>query len=757
MAFSLSAEQQQNLQLQLQQLAAEASDIPLIGQADIPQVEIDPQIREAFEQTLSGQRSPLFQQFGIQIDPSQFRPPNIFISEEFEAFAASQSQGFGDTDIDFSQFQSRERLAEEEEEKEFFEQFQQASDVLPGRDPDELARITSENLRALTEPFVTSQFSPAVIERTIRQNLQAGDIRNRDQLFGRVQDVLAIGVSQALESDDPQNNLLGVFASLGQALRDIGGDANNPAGLATIVDRAAFKLVSRQGLEDLSFIPQTDLASNLAIEALFGDALRDSTMITDLSNAEVQQIARDFAVELRNLVGKPGGTQQKFKNIVNWIDTHVLNETLKTTLKSQARQLEVETIRIESAQQPTIPPELIPTGEKRGVLINRDVAIGFANVLETNINLIGAITDPEERLRNVDTLVNQYNTTVRKLRITVPRAGRAVTPTISKVTADGQKKSPITLVQELQAVAIELPSPTSTFTWLPTKSEGMPLNTREIVEDINERFTKQGRRSKAQRRSILHPSKRAEFGKVIVLSLETEEGHNDYEIVIPPNASIADLMMVIQALLAESGTLFDVDGRVLLNIVKGTTALKHILGAIRKEQKMMLGVEIRLSYKTADPVGGSYLGGALSGIIKKGLGRVIKSHIPPIGIPRIDPRMMLLQEPFYKLHQPVGGSLQLPTDSAGRVDPDNFEKPFHIQITPESENRLNTARFGEQRILPPDAQLRGGNIFGDIFGAIGSVVAAPFQIVGSLLGGQLPADTIRELDMDARRTVSARG
>lgn len=734
MAFpqQLSDEQLSLLQQQIQALGAEQSGQLQIGQGQ-QEVFIDPQIRRAFEASLSGQASPLFEQLGIRIDPTAFDLP------QFRQNLPREEP-------------LRPRVPQREAEQEFFGQFQSAEEQLPGRDPNLLAATTSEDIRAASEPFQTDQFNASTLEATIRQNLNVGNIVNRDRLFAQVQDVLAIGVSEALSSDDPQVNLNGVFATLGQALRDIGGDANNPVGLATIVDRAAFRLVSRQGLEDLSFVPQTDVATNLAIEALFGDALELATQIPNISVAEVQKIARDFSTELKRQIELGAATRQTFQNITKWIDTNVANTTLKAALRSQARMFEVELTRIESAQQLQVPPELVPTGEGRGILLSRDISFNFANELNKNINIVAQLP-ADEIGTQLNRLVDVTNKVIRDLRIHAVRDGRSVLPTISKITPGGTRKSPIDITRELQALAQELPSPTSTFTFLPTKSEGQPVNTREIVQDLNNRFTKQGQRSKAARKSIIHPSMRSEFGKVSILTQRGEGGRNDLEIVIPPNASMEDVLKVVQALLQEDGTLHDVDGVPLIEIKKGVTTIAQVLGAIRKEQKEMLGVEIRLSYLPSDPVGGGYLGGALSSLLKKPLHTAMKTFIPPSGIPKMPHSLALLSKPFHNLHQPVGGSLKLPVDSAGR-QPEPF--PFHIAITPESEARLNAARNGEDRVLPPDAQLRGGNIFGDIFGAVASVVTAPIQIVGSLLGGELPPDIVRELEMDSRRSVAAR-
>ncbi len=739
MAFQqLSDEQQSFLQEQLLALGAEQQPQgqQLLLQQGQQQIQIDPDIRAAFQASLRGESPELFQQLGINIDPS------AFVAPDFPQFRQQPEEPL------------RPRVPQREAEREFFQEFQSAEERLPGRDPDELAGITSENIRGLVEPFATSQFNPGVLENTIRQNLSmGGDIVNRDQLFGQIQDVLAIGVSEALASNDPQNNLNGVFASLGQALRDIGGDANNPGGLATIADRAAFRLVSRQGLEDLGFVPQTDVATNLAIEALFGDALELATSRPQISTPEVQQIARDFAAELRREIDRGAATRQTFQNIVKWIDTNVANPTLKAALRSQARGFEVELTRIESAQQLQGVPELVPTGEGRGILLQRDIALNFGNELEKNINIVAALSEGEIPA-NLNRLVDVTNKVIRDLRIHAIRDGRSVLPTISKITAGGTRKSPIDITRELQALARELPSPTSTFTFLPTMAEGQPLDIRNIVQDINSRFSKQGKRSKAARKSISHPSTRAEFGKVSILTQRGEGGREDIEIVIPPNASMEDVLKLVQALLQEDGILHDVDGVPLLEIQKGVTTMAQVLGAIRKEQKNMLGVEVHLSYVPTDPVGGRFLGGALSQMLKIPLHTALKSFIPPSGIPKLHPALHLLSKPFHNLHDPVGGVLKLPVDSAGKFDE---SPPFHIQITPESEQRLNAARSGEDRVLPEGATLRGGNIFGDIFGAVAGIVTAPLQIVGSLLGGELPPDTVRELELNARRTVSARG
>lgn len=741
----------QEIALQVQQLISDAQS-HFTGRAQIGsidesrRIQVDDRVRDQFLRALSGQSSPLLAQAGIQLDRNVLAQLFDPVHSDLPEFRGRQPSSRSSSAIPVR------REEAEQKEEEFFAQFQAAEGVLPGRDPQELAHITSAAIRDLgVDPFSTATFNPGIVQRVIRSNVTpTGNIGDRDRLFSTVQDILAVGVAEALESDDSPNNLLGVFATLAQALRDVGGDINNPGAFERVIDRAAFGLISRQGLEDLSFVPQTDVASNLAVEALFGDSLRDAREIPDLSVAEVQQIARDFGEELRQLVGTAGGTQQKFKNIVAWIDNNVKNPDLKAAIRSQARSLEVETIRIESAQKPNVPPELVPLSEGRGVLISRDVAINFANILELNINQIGALDSEEDRIREADRLVDETNKVLRQFRITTVRGGRNVTPTISKLEPSGRPRSTIELIQNLQKLVVELPSPRSEFRWLPTKAEGQPINTKEIVEDLRSRFTKQGARSKAARKSIIHPSKLSEFGEVSILTMKRENGSSEFEIVIPPNASMEDILMVVNALLMEDGMLFDVDGKHLLNIKKGLTSIAEVLMAIRKEQTMMMGVEIRLEYIPKSLVGGSYLGGALSVIMKKPL---FRADVQPAGISRIPLHMDLLRVPFHVLHKPVGGALFIPHDSAGTFTENkpNVDNQFHIQITPESENRLNAVRHGEDRVLP-----EGGNIFGDIFGAVASVVTLPLQVVGSLLGGELPPDLVRELEMDARRSVTAR-
>ena len=764
MALQLSDEQQQLLQQQLQALSTEykqSQGEALTIQSPQPAIRIHPDIRQAFEATLKGEPSRLFEQLGVNIDPSKFAPQRPAFRQPTEQ---KLQVGFP---------VSEEKLDEEKHDEDtgFFKEFLSAEEKLPPRNLDELANITSESIRDLgIEPFETDQYNTNLVANTIRENLSMGDIVNDDKLFSEIQDILEIGVSQALSSNDQQINITKVFSTLAQALRNIGADANNPKLISEIIDKAAFGLISKQGLEDLSFIPQEDIDMDFSVEALFGDALNKAINRPNISISEVRKIARDFSKELKEKVDQ-GATQQTFKNIVAWIDRNVANPTLKAALRSQARMFEVELIRIKSAQQIQGVPELIPLAEGRGILLNRDVALNFSNELEKVLNKVSEL--PSEQIGpKLNKLVDKTNEVIRELHIHAIRDGRSVLPTISKTDLDGKRKSPLVIVRELQALARELPSPVSQFTFLPMISEGKPLDTRSIIRDLHNRFSKQTKKSKSDRRVISSKGfTKSKFGKISIITQRGEYSKN-LEIVIPPNASIEDLLKLIQALLQEDGQLNDVDDMPLIKIQRGITTLSDVLAAIRKEQKEMLGVEIHLSYHPSDPVGGMYLGGSLSNLLKVPLHTAMNNHIPPSGIPKLHPAIHMLSIPFHKLHQPIGGALKLsdnPSNSPGPSNSPNsseleyragrFDEPqFHIQITPQSEQQLNSVRFSEDRVLSNDssAEQFGGNIFSDIIGTIGSVVSAPFQVVGSLLGGELDSHTVKEMELDSRRSIAAR-
>ncbi len=645
--------------------------------------------------------------------------------------------------------EDREERKIPESEVKFLEKLIEAEERLKRRDPDELAVITSRKIRDLSFlPFSTPTFNEKIIEKTIRRQISAsGDVIDEDRLFVQVRDILAKGVAEALESKNSEANLLGVFSSLAQAIRNIGGDINDPDNVSNLLDRAAFSLVGRQGLEDLTFIPQQDPATNVAIAALFGDDLALAVNRPNISVAQVQEIARDFNNELVDFIESGLVDKSTFKNIVNWIDKHIANADLKAALRSQARKFDIELQRIESDQQLQGVPELIPLAQGRGILLDRDIAIDFSNELNRSIAIIAELPQDQVGPKLLE-LLDVTNGVLRNLNIHAIRNGRNIIPTITRTKIDGSMKNPIEIVNELLALAQELPSPVSKFTFLPIIAEGQPLNIDEIVRDLISRFKKQRSkaiRAKSARKMISHPSKRSNFGKVVIHTTRSESGGNEFEIIIEPNAKLEDILKIVAAVLVEDGQLRDVDGKVLLHITKNITPKSEVLAVIRKEQKSMMGVKVHLSYKPTDPVGGSFLGGALSALLKRPFRM---ARIPPSGIPKIDNRAILLNTPFHNLHQPVGGRLQLPIDSAGA---------FGIQVTPESRIRLEEQNF---RSESDEDQIVGGSIFGDIFKTIGNVAktvaSVPLALTGAVFGGELPNTTqVLESDLDERRSVTA--
>ena len=101
--------------------------------------------------------------------------------------------------------------------------------------------------------------------------------------------------------------------------------------------------------------------------------------------------------------------------------------------------------------------------------------------------------------------------------------------------------------------------------------------------------------------------------RIGLITIHSEPGKPQKEIVIPPQAMMANVMRLAVLLLMEAGKLEDRSGTEVLSIKTSTTP-GTIVSYIQQMLRLEAGREVRLLYTPMSPVGGSFLS-ALGSIV----------------------------------------------------------------------------------------------------------------------------------------------
>lgn len=592
-------------------------------------------------------------------------------------------------------------------------------DLAMRRFEEQLEQHIEEN----NKPLILEGFSPDDISNIF--------IRSDD--IGIFENMLEEKLIKALRVAIPLNKADNAIATIKQGIGQL--NVNEPEDINRILDNIILRVTSRKEFEGLEFNKLPINIINAGVERFFGDLINTQLTKPNLNEFEIKQLTDTFREELESYESFGENSKQNMDNILAWINLNVENPALKKILTNNVifRFNEIQ----EQQQGITgVNPQLRPLSEGRAIFLTKNIQNTLSRSISNELNDVFDITfdriDEEKQIIpiRIGRIANGRQKAVQKeqrrilteiainanniiknnnIRILTPEG--QISPLIDIRPKNEVKLNETTklknLMKRLKNLTNSLASETNNFTYLPLLDEEFDQNESEFMKDIISKMKTPDKKRKSDRSSLRAHTTSHNFGNITVLTT-TENNMNEYEIIIPGNASMEDLLKLITGLLQEDGIIYDVDGTQLLIITEKTT-MAQILKTLRLEQKNMLGKQIKINYLPKSNVGGSYIGGALSSILKQPLR--INNFIPASGIPKLSAGMKLLNIPFHKLYNPIGG---------------NLTTAFDIQITPESRLALEN---------------RGGNIFGDIFNTVGNiaktVASVPLALTGAVFGGNL--------------------
>jgi len=497
--------------------------------------------------------------------------------------------------------------------------------------------------------FKTNTFSPDIIRKTITNSLDRGNIVNRDTLRKKIENLVEIGLQQAIPTGSDRE-VNGVFASVAEALNLVGRNIFNPDDLATIANEAAFNVLGKEAFQTLTRPPGL-LVNDIPrmLNDLFGRNVR-LLRKKKLTDTEINNITNDFVIELEQAQIHAEDFVQNLRETERALN-NIQDPRLKSVLQSHIRFLinkEQREQRIEIARLPSI---LIPSSANRLVRITRESRDHLIDPIDQQLNRIGDVSDidQEEAVQILDNLegnINAFNAALVKHNIQIVQQG-TLKPFQIKIDENDTVSDRLQNLSDARQI---LSNEQFTFVHLPVIAEGRQLTADSVGKTFRSDVDKvlRSKQKKLELKRLADQSSQRNFGQVEVLSRKGTL-HKELEIVIPPNAVLEDLIKVAMSLTVDGGVLENVKGKVLLKIIPNVTTFEEILRIFMHEQRRNLKHTVRIVYIPVTHVGGSLVGGALSAIHKRSMG--VNDFIKPSGIPMQNFRRDILNTPFKNLHR----------------------------------------------------------------------------------------------------------
>ncbi len=342
----------------------------------------------------------------------------------------------------------------------------------------------------------------------------------------------------------------------------------------------------------------------------------------------------------------------------------------------------------------------------------RDPRTGFLITIPTEIRReISETTDvfePRDPI-SLPSLPSFGQTGISALLGTVPK----IDPLAPKVFRNVPIPT-VDLIRQLENLTDVLGRKTQSFENVPVRiTDRTSGETREqIIQDLitSERmFMKmRGMRPQPRKSLISSISKRAGLRNIEIMSARRRRvtmqeikgirmiGANMREIRIKSDATLAEYAKIANMIAMENGSLETIHEVQILDVIKGVTTIQEIVTVLMEQHNLASGKDFSVIFVPANPMGGMFLDGALSMLMKN------RMLVSPVG-----------GDIFSSIFNTIGNVVSVPLSLVGSVLGGGLEKPLQFVGSTMVNGRLRSVRPIVRRKTAPQT----GGAITDVFGS----------------------------------------
>lgn len=479
--------------------------------------------------------------------------------------------------------------------------------------PEEVLRGVEELGNVI--PFTSDEFNKDQLEQVFKANIdEFGNlVTSPEELEKDLREILSLGFGQALASGDV-NAMARASQTVASALHELSQEGEFLSANPRAASEAA-QLVIRS-LEGVPAEPLGPIDLNVLVNESFGPELEFLAQRSP-SLPDLQSVRRQFG---QSLLETPKSLGQ-LNALETYINQHVANPVLKASLLGDLRDRIRRTRLLQDPSEARISkpvPLIQPLSATKALVIQRpllsEFGIGIAQkVAEWESELRTQAPSRGLVIKDVRETIDKLNAVFRRIQFKSPGAKDVL-------QIRPGKRSAVKLVARLSSFAKNVLGDSSrTFTFIPAESEGRMQDSHQIIGLLREILS--GPHATIHRTMIPHPIRVRKFG-AITIRKEAGKDPSAREIVIPPEASLGDVMRLSQALVMEDGKLEDLSGEEVFQIKKGETDAGSVVSYFQAILDQAGGVIIRVRYLPASF--GEFVDGFMADMMHGGA--LLKAH-----------------------------------------------------------------------------------------------------------------------------------
>ena len=498
-----------------------------------------------------------------------------------------------------------------------------------------------EHARESPEANIPS-FNRDLLSKVVDRNVnESGDIINIKKLKRELIPIIDRGLSSGLANDITVKSFIRTIGNVLHSRDDV-------EELPIVIEEIILSRISEDLLTSIHFDKSS---SPTHLNDIFKGEILDIIDQKEVDIDAQREVLSLFEEDLRERLFSINADLNfnNLRDVTSYIDEHVVDDQLKKLLEAKA--IELFSIRsFEDGVSVQRGETLTPISASKFTVAGFQPRLEMADIIRDKLEEIkqGDIAGVPKKVskRQLTKLKNEIQnfSDLAGLGIKISK----VSPVPSSIK---------TISDRLERVAKRLGDVTNVrFTYVPIiNAEGQTLNLSQMVsmlrKDIASRTVKKPRH---KLNKIKNPKKFINQTPNIMVKIM----FNDKEIEIKPNATTKELLLLSSSLIAESGTLKNVDDEPLLQIIKNSTEVRDVLAVLLNEQKHNVAKIIKLTYEAESNVGGQFIGGYLAPLHRKELQksnlRVNTLHPTLQGGNLFNMKSTILSHPFKNYYHPLG-------------------------------------------------------------------------------------------------------
>lgn len=507
-----------------------------------------------------------------------------------------------------------------------------------------IARQIVEDLAKSDAPeFMTPNFNRDDFENILERNTfpkKAGrsiKIKDKDDLKEDLENFINRGIEQALSSENRGEALNGLVISV----RNFLTGAPKVRGVSQMVSDILHSKISPD------FVRLLTQHHAVNVSDLFKGEIENLDE-QKLDQNQIDNVVDEFN---RNIRTSDVSTSD-IKNIQDYINEHVSDPGLKERLTNELSGFSA-VLNLKEERQEKRFTATRQFSEARRLEIDTSARRRLAQTIRSELNNVKTRRALQDIIDEIDILSD-----VSGFQLSVAEGARRPVPgKIPKEFLAGfredQRRQLNDLLDRIEDKEIKV-------SYIPVAvDEGEMIDINKLTSLLREDLSNINKTDDKDRHDVTrirHPRSTGRRGNIKIK--KGKDIRRTRELEFPPNSSSEDLLKIALSLKSENGDLEDIDGNLLLRIIKGTTSLRDIMAVLLNEQKHNFGRTIRFLYVPLSPVGGQFLDGYLQSLHKNAIlkpmpFRINTLHPSKVGGALHKFKSQLLNIPMHRYYHPM--------------------------------------------------------------------------------------------------------